>query len=284
MEEHSLEELKRLIDELPVKLTDFAVRLLVALVVIFIASKLIRFLVNIIRRSMTRANADEGVKNFTCAFTSAALKILLAFGILASFGVNTASIIALLGTAGVAIGLALQGSLSNLAGGVMILALRPFRIGDYILEDSHGHEGTVKEISLFTTKLTTYDNKVIVLPNGDLANTSLTNMTGAVNRMLEVKVGVSYDTDIDKAKEVLQRVLDETPDKIGEETATVYVDSLGDSAVILGVRCWVPNQNVLSRRWDLNERVKKALDEAGITIPFPQREVWIKTDGAGVQS
>ncbi|MBQ4416439.1 MAG: mechanosensitive ion channel family protein, partial [Butyrivibrio sp.] len=242
------------------------------------------FLVNIIRRSMTRANADEGVKNFTCAFTSAALKVLLAFGILASFGVNTASIIALLGTAGVAIGLALQGSLSNLAGGVMILALRPFRIGDYILEDSHGHEGTVKEISLFTTKLTTYDNKVIVLPNGDLANTSLTNMTGAVNRMLEVKVGVSYDTDIDKAKEVLQRVLDETPDKIGEETATVYVDSLGDSAVILGVRCWVPNQNVLSRRWDLNERVKKALDEAGITIPFPQREVWIKTDGAGVQS
>ena len=284
MEEHSLEELKRLIDELPVKLTDFVIRLLVAVIVIFIASKLIRFLVNIIRRSMTRANADEGVKNFTCAFTSAALKVLLAFGILASFGVNTASIIALLGTAGVAIGLALQGSLSNLAGGVMILALRPFRIGDYILEDSHGHEGTVKEISLFTTKLTTYDNKVIVLPNGDLANTSLTNMTGAVNRMLEVKVGVSYDTDIDKAKEVLQRVLDETPDKIGEETATVYVDSLGDSAVILGVRCWVPNQNVLSRRWDLNERVKKALDEAGITIPFPQREVWIKTDGAGVQS
>ena len=284
MEEQSLEELKRLIDELPVKLTDFVIRLLVAVIVIFVASKLIRFLVNIIRRSMTRANADEGVKNFTCAFTSAALKVLLAFGILASFGVNTASIIALLGTAGVAIGLALQGSLSNLAGGVMILALRPFRIGDYILEDSHGHEGTVQEISLFTTKLTTYDNKVIVLPNGDLANTSLTNMTGAVNRMLEVKVGVSYDTDLDAAKEVLQRVLDETPDKIEEETATVYVDSLGDSAVILGVRCWVPNQNVLSRRWDLNERVKKALDAAHITIPFPQREVWIKTDGAGVQS
>lgn len=276
MEEQSLEEWKRLIDGLPAKLTGFAVRLLVALIVIFIASKLIRIVVNIIRKSMTRANADEGVKNFTCAFTSAALKILFAFAILASFGVNTASIIALLGTAGVAIGLALQGSLSNLAGGVMILALRPFRIGDYILEDSHGHEGTVKEISLFTTKLTTYDNKVIVLPNGDLANTSLTNMTGALNRMLEVKVGVSYDTDIDRAKEVLQRVLDETPDKIGEETATVYVDSLGDSAVILGVRCWVPNQNVLSRRWDLNERVKKALDAANITIPFPQREVTIK--------
>ncbi|MBR0172823.1 MAG: mechanosensitive ion channel [Lachnospiraceae bacterium] len=268
--------MKRLIDGLPAKLTDFAVRLLVALIVIFIASKLIRIVVNIIRKSMTRANADEGVKNFTCAFTSAALKILLALAILASFGVNTASIIALLGTAGVAIGLALQGSLSNLAGGVMILALRPFRIGDYILEDSHGHEGTVKEISLFTTKLTTYDNKVIVLPNGDLANTSLTNMTGALNRMLEVKVGVSYDTDLDRAKEVLQRVLDETPDKIEEKTATVYVDSLGDSAVILGVRCWVPNQNVLSRRWDLNERVKKALDAAHITIPFPQREVTIK--------
>ena len=276
MEEQSLEELKRMIDELPVKLTGFAIRLLIALVVIFIASKLIRLVVNIIRRSMTRANADEGVKNFTCAFTSAALKILLAFGVLASFGVNTASIIALLGTAGVAIGLALQGSLSNLAGGVMILALRPFRIGDYILEDSHGHEGTVKEISLFTTKLTTYDNKVIVLPNGDLANTSLTNMTGAHLRMLEVKIGVSYDTDIDRAKEVLQRVLDETPDRIEEEAATVYVDSFGDSAVILGVRCWVPNQNVLSRRWDLNERVKKALDAAGITIPFPQREVTIR--------
>lgn len=276
MDDNNLQELKDYFYRLPEQLGEFLIRLLIAVVVIFVAFRIIRGLVRLIRKSMTKANADPGVTNFTCSFASAALKILVLFGVLASLGVNTASIVAVLGTAGVAIGLALQGSLSNLAGGVMILALRPFKIGDYILEDSHGHEGTVQEISLFTTKLTTYDNKVIVLPNGELANTSLTNMSGQTKRMLEVKVGVSYDTDLDRAKAVLQRVIEETEGRIPEEQTFVYVDSLGDSAVILGVRCWVPNVNVLSRRWDLNERVKRALDEAGIEIPFPQRVVHVK--------
>lgn len=281
MDDNNLQELKDYFYRLPEQLGEFLIRLLIAVVVIFVAFRIIRGLVRLIRKSMTKANADPGVTNFTCSFASAALKVLVLFGLLASLGVNTASIVAVLGTAGVAIGLALQGSLSNLAGGVMILALRPFKIGDYILEDSHGHEGTVQEISLFTTKLTTYDNKVIVLPNGELANTSLTNMSGQTKRMLEVKVGVSYDTDLDRAKAVLQRVIEETEGRIPEEQTLVYVDSLGDSAVILGVRCWVPNVNVLSRRWDLNERVKRALDEAGIEIPFPQRVVTVKNHNGG---
>ena len=276
MDENNLQEVKDYFYRLPEQLGEFLIRLFIAVVIIMIAFRIIKGLVHLIRKSMTKANADPGVTNFTCSFASAALKVLVLFAVLASLGVNTASIVAVLGTAGVAIGLALQGSLSNLAGGVMILALKPFKIGDYILEDSHGHEGTVQEISLFTTKLTTYDNKVIVLPNGELANTSLTNMSGQTRRMLEVKVGISYDTDLDRAKAVLQRVIEETKGRIPEEQTFVYVDSLGDSAVILGVRCWVPNQNVLSRRWDLNERVKRALDEAGIEIPFPQRVVTMR--------
>ena len=276
MDENNLQEVKDYFYRLPEQLGEFLIRLFIAVVIIMIAFRIIKGLVHLIRKSMTKANADPGVTNFTCSFASAALKVLVLFAVLASLGVNTASIVAVLGTAGVAIGLALQGSLSNLAGGVMILALKPFKIGDYILEDSHGHEGTVQEISLFTTKLTTYDNKVIVLPNGELANTSLTNMSGQTRRMLEVKVGISYDTDLDRAKAVLQRVIEETKGRIPEEQTFVYVDSLGDSAVILGVRCWVPNVNVLSRRWDLNERVKRALDEAGIEIPFPQRVVTMR--------
>ena len=276
MDDKELEEVKTWLQQLPEQLGHFLIRLGIAVLIVFVAFRVIKVVVRLIRKSMEKTKADPGVTNFTCAFTSVALKVVVLFLVLASIGVNTASIVALLGTAGVAIGLALQGSLSNLAGGVMILALRPFKIGDYIREDSKGHEGNVAEISLFTTKLLTYDNKVIVLPNGDLANTSLTNFSEHTMRMLEVKVGISYHADLDRAKEVLMNVIEENHAVLKDEPKVVYVDSLGDSAVVLGVRCWVPNKNVLNRKWEMNERVKKALDEAGIEIPYPQRVVTLK--------
>ena len=277
MDDNELQEVKTWLEQLPDKVSHFGIRLGISLVVIFISFRIIKGLVHVLNKSMTKAKADPGVIHFACSFTSAALKILVLFGVLASLGVNMASIIAVLGTAGIAIGLALQGSLSNLAGGVMILALRPFKIGDYILEDSHGHEGTVEQISLFTTKLLTYDNKVIVLPNGELANTSLTNFSEHTMRMLEVKVGVSYHADLELAKKVLMQVIEDNKAVLQDEPKIVYVDSFGESAVILGVRCWVPNKNVLSRRWEMNERVKRALDAAGIEIPYPQRVVTMKS-------
>ncbi|MBR0164660.1 MAG: mechanosensitive ion channel family protein [Lachnospiraceae bacterium] len=267
------ETLQKMAEQFLETCAHLALRLVIALVITLIALRLIHLVVKIVRKSMTRVKADESVTGFVCSFLRVALTVLLAFGIAAAFGLNTASILALLGSAGVAIGLAVQGSLSNLAGGVMILALRPFRIGDYILEDSHGHEGTVREISLFTTKLTTYDNKIVVLPNGDLANTALTNLTGAVTRMLEVRIGVAYDTDIKTVKEVLRTVAMEHPAVLKDKPVDVFIDSFEDSAMIAGLRCFVPTRDFKKHLWLMNEQIKEAFDRAGIVIPFPQREV-----------
>ena len=265
-------------DELPDKAANLGIRVVIAFILTLVLLKVISMTIKLMRKAMTKMNADEGMINFLSSLVSVALKILLAFGILASFGMPTASIVALLGSAGLAIGLALQGSLSNLAGGVMILLLKPFRIGDYIREDTKGHEGIVYEIGLFNTKLRTYDNKLIVLPNGNLANTSLTNMTGNTERMLEVKVGIAYDSNIAKAKQVLLDVVNSFPHALEGHPIDVYVDSLGESAVVLGVRCWVETVNFLKRKWDMNERIKIALDENGITIPFNQLDVHMKQD------
>lgn len=262
-----------LITGLPAKIGTVCLRLLVAFIVATLLWKLINLLTKWLRRSMERAKADPGVISFTASFTGVALKLLVVFGVAITLGFNTASIVAILGSAGVAIGLALQGSLSNLAGGIMILALRPFRVGDYILEDAHGHEGTVREISLFHTKLDTIDNKVVVLPNGDLANTALVNLTGRTARMLEIKIGVAYDTDMDRAKEVLRGVAESNPLVLKDRDIFVFVDAFADSAMIMGIRMWVPTDGFTKRRWEMNEAVKSALDEAGIEIPYPRIDV-----------
>lgn len=272
--------ISRFLEEIPDKAQSLLIRVVIAVVVSFILLRVIKLLVRILRRAMTRAKASPEVTNFFCSFLNIALKVLLLFGILAAFGVSTASIIAILGSAGLAIGLALQGSLSNLAGGVMILILKPFKIGDYIQEDSHGHEGIVHEVGLFNTKLRSYDNKLIILPNGDLANTSLTNMTGNTERLLEIKVGVAYDTDLLYCKQVLEKFLADWPAKITTQPTFVYVDSLGDSAVVMGVRCWVATYDYLKLKWELNERIKLTLDEAGIEIPFTQVDVHMR-NGSG---
>ena len=173
----------------------------------------------------------------------ASLYIILILTLASSFGVDAASIVALLGSAGVAVGLAVQGSLSNLAGGVLILLLKPFKVGDYIVEGSSGKEGTVKEIQIFYTKLLTYDNQTIILPNGNLANNTIVNVTAAESRRCDVKVSVAYSADIKKAKEVLTKVLSEDPDTIKEREHFVFVDELADSGINLCVRCWFKNED-----------------------------------------
>ena len=192
------------------------------------------------------------------------------------FGVDAASIVALLGSAGVAIGLAVQGSLSNLAGGVLILLLKPFKVGDYIVEGSSGKEGTVKEIQIFYTKLLTYDNQTIILPNGNLANNTIVNVTAAESRRCDVKVSVAYSADIRKAKEVLTKVLSEDPDTIKEREHFVFVDELADSGINLCVRCWFKNEDFWQGKWRITEQCKYALDKAGIEIPFPQMDVHMR--------
>ncbi|MCH4192541.1 MAG: mechanosensitive ion channel family protein [Butyrivibrio sp.] len=268
--------LKQFFNELPDKATQLGIRVVIAVIVILISLQVIRTITKVMRKSMERTKVDESTIHFMCSFVGIALKIILVFGVLAAFGMDTASIVAILGSAGVAIGLAVQGSLSNLAGGIMILLLKPFRLGDYIIEDNKGHEGTVKEISLFNTRLITPDNKIIVLPNGSLANTSLTNATGNDTRMVEIKIGVGYDTDIRLARKVLEKTMEECKWTLGDQERVVFVDNLGDSSITLGIRCWVKAEHFLSAKWELNEKIKIALDEAHIEIPFPQLDVHMK--------
>ena len=183
---------------------------------------------------------------------------------------------ALLASSGVAIGLALQGSLSNFAGGVLILLLKPFVVGDYIIEDTNGKEGTVKEIQIFYTKLSTIDNKTIVIPNGMLTNNSITNATAKDERQLDLRVGISYNADIKKAKSVIEKLLSEDASILKEEQMNVFVNDLADSAVVLGIRAWVKNEEYWATRWRLLEEIKVELDENGIEIPFNQLDVHMK--------
>ena len=202
--------------------------------------------------------------------------MVLAFIILSEFGMEAASIVALLGSAGVTIGLALQGSLSNLAGGVLILVLKPFRVGDYIHEDTHGNEGTVTEINMFYTKLTTVDERVVVMPNGTLANTSLVNFTVNGIRRVDMVFSIAYGADINLAKKVIEEVLDNYDKKLTGKTVSVFVDSLDDSCVNIGARLYCAGADYWDAKWTVTEEVKKALDDHRIEIPFPQLDVHVK--------
>lgn len=257
-------------------LLNFALQVVIALVVYVIGGKIIKLILKMLSRGMERRGTDEGVKQFLLPLVKYSLYVILIFIIMGLFGIATTSAVAVLGSAGVAVGLALQGSLSNFAGGVLILLLKPFRVGDYIVEHSGGKEGTVTEISIFYTKLLSADNKMILVPNGTLANCTVTNVSGMEKRRVDVEVGIAYEADIRTAKEVLKKVAAEDEARLKEEEPVVFVDSLGDSSVNMGVRIWVVAENYWSTKWRLTENVKYALDEAGISIPYPQLDVQIK--------
>lgn len=253
----------------------FGIRILMALLIFIICHKVINWIRKITRASMERANSDTGARQFVDSLLKYGLHILLFLAIINSLGVESASIAATVASAGVAVGLALQGSLSNFAGGVLILLLKPFRVGDYIIEDNKGNEGTVKEIQLFYTKLLTPDDKVIILPNGTLANTSLTNVTATDIRRLDLSVGISYTADLKKAKEIAMQELTADTACLKEKEKDVFVNNLGDSAVELIVRCYVKNEDYWPARGRLLEKVKLAYDANGIEIPFNQLDVHV---------
>lgn len=255
---------------------NFAFQVVLAILIYVIGSKIIKWLVKLVGRSLDRAGADEGVKQFVKPLVKYGLYVLLIFMIMGVFGIATTSAVAVLGSAGVAIGLALQGSLSNFAGGVLILVLKPFRVGDYIIEDTNKNEGVVSEISIFYTKLHTTDNRVIVIPNGILSNSSLTNVTNLDRRRLDLLVGISYEADIRTAKDILYKLASEEPSRLPEEEPVVYVSELGASSVDLGARIWVKTEEYWSTRWRLMENIKYAFDENGIEIPYQKLDVQIK--------
>ena len=259
-------------DSIPGLIT-FGLKVLAALVAFFVGRLVIRWIRKIVRRSFERSGADKGVEQFVDSLLKYGLYALLVFSLISSLGFDTTSVAAVLASGGVAIGLALQGSLSNFAGGVLILLLKPFVVGDYIIEDTNGKEGTVKEIQIFYTKLSTIDNKTIVIPNGMLTNNSITNATAKDERQLDLRVGISYDADIRQAKNVIEELLAKDECIIKNEQINVFVHELADNAVVLGIRAWVKNEEYWTTRWRLLEEIKLSLDENGIEIPYPQMTV-----------
>lgn len=276
-----LNALEKFFDTLPEKAFGFGVRVLIAAVLFFVGSRLIKLIRKITKKSLQRANAETGVIQFLDGLIKVGLYGLLILIIAGNFGFDATGVVALVGSAGVTIGLALQGSLSNLAGGVLILMLKPFRVGDFIIESGHGTEGTVKEIGIFYTRLATTDGKIVVLPNGSLANNAITNASDAQTRRIDLTIGIAYDADIKAAKDVLLDLMARDADVLHEEPALVFVDKLADSAVVLGMRCFCENSKYWDVRWRLLENAKLAFDEAGIEIPFTQVELHMKEWSAG---
>lgn len=267
---------QQFMETLPQKALNLGVRVVLALVFFFVGAQVIKLIRKILKKSLQRANADVGVVQFLDSFVKFALYIVLIFMIGSSFGLDATSVVAVLGSAGVAIGLALQGSLSNLAGGVLILLLKPFKVGDYIIEDTNKNEGTVTEIQIFYTKLTTPDERTVVLPNGTLANSSLTNVTDIGIRRLDMTVGISYKADLLLAKETAKNLLKADPASLKNKEMDVFVSELGESAVLLNLRCYVKTEDYWPARGRILEAVKLTYDEKGIEIPYLQMDVHVK--------
>ncbi|SFB70377.1 mechanosensitive ion channel family protein [Butyrivibrio sp. YAB3001] len=262
--------------ELPDKLVPLLFKAAVAIVILVVMWQVIRLISNIIEKSLEKTKLETATSKFLAKLVKVGLEIVLLFTIAAAFGMDTASIVALLGSAGVAIGLAVQGTLSNFAGGILILIAKPFRAGDYIVVNGSGIEGTVVEIALINSKLLTGDGRKVIVPNGNLASTIITNNTGNTMRILDTMVGISYGADIDKAREVALKVLDGNAYISDKYDKKVFVDELGDSSVVLRVRGWVKPSEYLLAKWSMNEEIKKAFDKEGVEIPFPQVDVHMK--------
>lgn len=256
-------------------LTRLGYRILMAALILLIGFRVAGMVRKMLEKSFTRMEMEISLKKFLLSMVYAMVCGLSIFIAADKLGISSASIIAILGSAGLAISLSMQNMLGNFAGGVIILLMKPFKVGDYIVCGQE--EGTVAAIGLVYTTLNTMDNKQIVLPNGNLSNTSLTNVTAQEKRRLELKVGISYQSDLKKAKDILYGLFEEHPLIIKDQDLIVFVDQLGESSVVIGARGWVETGNYWSVKWELTEKIKLAFDEAGIKIPFRQMDVNVKS-------
>lgn len=273
------ESVVNLVEMLKAKIPDligWGIRILIAILIFLIGRAIIRWIRKRVKISMTRANVDAGVTQFTQSLLKFGLYLILILVIAGNLGFDLSTITVAFASASVGITLALQGTLSNFAGGVLILITRPFVVGDYIIEDNKKNEGTVKEIGIFNTKLTTLDNKTIVIPNGTLVNNSLTNVTEKDERQLDLKIGISYNSDLRRAKAILAEQLVNHDSIISDHPTNIFVDELADSAVILGVRAWVKSEEYWPTRWALLEDIKLSFDKEGIEIPYNQLSVHVE--------
>lgn len=253
----------------------YAPKVLLAIVTLIVGLWLINRVVKILDAKL--GAKDPTLNKFLCGLIGIILKILLLISVASMVGIATTSFVAIIGAAGLAIGLALQGSLANFAGGVLILIFKPFKVGDTL--EAQGFLGAVVEINILYTIVNTFDNRRIVIPNGSLSNASLVNVSYYDTRRCDMTFGIHYDDDIDKARAIIKRCLDEDERVLPEPEPRIAVGSLGDNSVNIIVRPWTKTDDLWPVYWDMHEKIKKAFDAEGITIPFPQRDIHVYQHG-----
>lgn len=268
-----MEEVSVYTDQAVGLLMDYGPNVILAIVTLFIGLWVIKLLGKGFRRTMDRAKVDESLKKFLLSLVGILLKVLLVISVVSMLGVQMTSFIAMLAAAGLAVGLALQGSLANFAGGVLLLLFKPFKLGDFI--EAQGFMGTVHGIQVFNTILKTPDNKTIFIPNGNLSNGSVTNFSTEGKRRVQWTFGIGYSDDLKKAKDILNSLVKEDNRILGEPEPMVAVSELGDSSVNFVVRVWVNSADYWGVYFDMLEKVKLTFDAQGISIPFPQRDVHV---------
>lgn len=267
--------IKEFIKDITPEIINFGIKLAISILVLVIGFKIIKSIIKFVKKSMNRAGVEAGAASFLCTLIKYVLDFVLIMIVLSSYGLS-GSIVAILGSAGLTVGLALQGSLANLAGGVLIVVLKPFRVGDYIIDSGSGKEGTVSEISIFYTKIITPDHKVIMIPNGSLSNATITNVSMQDMRRVDLIVGVSYNSDLALVKDVLREIAIMDSDVLQDEPIDVFVNELAASSVDMGLRVWVEKDNYFPVKWRLTERIKTTFDERGIEIPYPHMNLIVE--------
>jgi len=254
-------------------ITIYGIQVISAIVIFIIGRWVAKIVSNLVRRMMRRANIDQTLRRFTASMVYIALLAFVVLAALGQLGIQTTSFIAVVGAAGLAVGLALQGSLANFAAGFLMIIFKPFGVGDYI--EGAGVAGTVEDIQIFTTTLKTPDNKIIIVPNAKLTDDNIINWTVKGTRRVDMVFGIGYGDDIDKAKRIMEEVLAHDDRVLKDPAPQVAVLELADSSVNFVARPWVKSGDYWSVYFDTTEKMKKALDANGINIPFPQRDVHI---------
>ncbi|KAA1242562.1 mechanosensitive ion channel family protein [Aquimarina sp. RZ0] len=261
---------------------DFVPGLFSAIVIFFVGIWVINLISRGLRKFFQKKDYDETLERFLYDLINIGLKILLIILVVTQLGVQTSSLVAILGAAGLAVGLALQGSLANFAGGVLILFFKPFKIGDFV--ETQGVSGTVKEISIFTTKLNTFGNQLAVIPNGKVSNGNIINYSSEDKRRDKIEIGIAYTSNIKEAKDILLDLINNQEKVLKDPAPEIYVSDLGDSAVTLSLRYWATNEDFWAVHFYTIEEAKKRLEDKGVSIPFPQREIRMVSDNKSMQN
>lgn len=268
-----MEKINQVLDKIVDYLSIYGIKLVGAIIALIIGLWIIKLIMKGIKKGFDKKIDNPSLSRFLSAFISVTLKIMLIFSIMSMIGIKMTSFIAVLGAAGLAVGMALSGTLQNFAGGVMVLIFKPFKVGDFI--QAMGQSGTVKEIQIFNTILNTPDNRIIIIPNGKIYSETITNFSMESQRRVDFVFGIGYDSDLDKAKEIILEVVSKNEKILKDPAPFIALGEMGDSSVNLTTRVWVDAPNYWDVFFGTNEQVYKAFNAEGINIPYPQMDVHI---------